>query len=132
MRFLLSSGWRAGAVCLFCAGAAVSQTSSSGPAPTVTMSVQMGGFAGAGPAMGSPFKAVTGKPYSGEQVTERVQTLADGTNISQTMRATKLYRDSEGRTRTEHIMTPPVGAIGSAPMLLTILDPVAGYQYVLN
>jgi hypothetical protein len=41
-------------------------------------------------------KPVTGRPYSGELISESVQTLADGTHISQTMRIWKIYRDSQG------------------------------------
>jgi hypothetical protein len=40
---------------------------------------------------------VIGAPYSGEVVTETVQTLADGTHTTRT----KVYRDSLGRTRKE-------------------------------
>jgi len=52
-------------------------------------------------------QAVVGHPYSADQVSEHVQTLADGTHITQAMQqTTKLYRDSAGRTRTEHVFTP--------------------------
>jgi hypothetical protein len=72
-------------------------------------------------------------PYSAEQVSEHVQTLADGTHITQTTHTTKLYRDSAGRTRTEHTFTPPPGAvIASAPSFVQIADPVAGYHYMLD
>lgn len=80
---------------------------------------------------GSPFGAVTGSPYSAEQVTEQVQTLADGTHITQSVATTMLYRDSAGRTRTEHMFTPP-GAGASAPVFVDIIDPVAGFRYTLN
>jgi hypothetical protein len=64
---------------------------------------------------------------------EHVQTLADGTHITQTTQTTKLYRDSAGRTRTEHIFTPPPGAVmASGPSLIQIADPVAGYRYMLE
>lgn len=82
---------------------------------------------------GGPFQPDVGRPYSAEQVTERVQTLADGTHITQTVQTTKFYRDSAGRTRTEHIFTPPGGVVMvSGPSFIQISDPVAGYRYILN
>src|SRR4051794_38502490 len=59
-----------------------------------------GGFhlLGADPAM--PGRLVTGAPYSAEIVTESTHTLADGNHIKQTS-TSKIYRDSEGRTRRE-------------------------------
>jgi hypothetical protein len=62
---------------------------------------------------------VKGAPYSGEEVNETNQVLADGTRIHRDTRAT-VYRDSEGRTRRE------------TPDNITINDPVAGVSYVLN
>ncbi len=47
-------------------------------------------------------RAVTGMPYSGEAVTETIQTLADGNRIVRRTTA-KVYRDSAGRTRRETI-----------------------------
>ena len=75
-------------------------------------------------------KTVTGAPYSAEQVTEHVQTLADGNRIVNTTTA-KVYRDSQGRTRTE--TTLPAFAGGpTPPVMVTIADPVAGVTYILN
>jgi len=73
-------------------------------------------------------------PYSAEQTTEQVQTLADGTHITQGVQKTLLYRDSAGRTRTEHTFAPPPGAPPtiSIPTMIQIMDPVAGYMYHLN
>jgi hypothetical protein len=92
-----------------------------------------GMFVSSGPGL-NPFQPITGHPYSAEQVTEHVQTLADGTHITQTNQRTLLYRDSEGRTRTEHIFTPPPGAVATnpRPAFVEIADPVAGYRYILN
>lgn len=64
-------------------------------------------------------RAVKGAPYSGEEVNETNQVLADGTRIHRETR-TKVFRDSEGRTRRE------------TPDSITISDPVAGVTYVLN
>src|ERR1017187_7537789 len=62
---------------------------------------------------------VKGAPYSGEEVNETNQMLADGTRIHHENRAT-VYRDSEGRTRRE------------TPDSITITDPVANVTYMLN
>jgi hypothetical protein len=62
---------------------------------------------------------VKGAPYSGEEVNETNQMLADGTRIHRENRTT-VYRDSEGRTRRE------------TPDNITITDPVANVTYMLN
>ena len=86
-------------------------------------------FTSAGP----PFQSITGRLYSAEQILERVQTLGDGTHINQTTQQVKFYRDSAGRTRTEHIYSPPPGAVmASIPSMIQIADPVAGYRYTLD
>lgn len=101
----------------------------------------MGGMVGASGAwfvssgaVASPLQPIAGHPYSAEQVTEHVQTLADGTHITQANQRTLLYRDSEGRTRTEHIVTPLPGMAMSnpPPPFIEITDPVAGYHYILD
>jgi hypothetical protein len=85
------------------------------------------------PVTGSLFRPMTGAPYSAQQVMEHVQTLADGTHITQTTQQTTLYRDSEGRTRTERTFTPPAGVVlATMPSFVEITDPVAGYWYVLD
>jgi hypothetical protein len=88
---------------------------------------------------GSPplaMRPITGAPYSGEQVHETVQTLVDGTHITQTMPATKVYRDSLGRTRAERQMfRGPVGFgpnVPDAPFIIEIIDPVAQCRYTLD
>jgi hypothetical protein len=62
---------------------------------------------------------VKGMPYSGEEVNETNQVLADGTRIHRETK-TMVYRDSEGRTRRE------------SPENITISDPVAGTTYMIN
>jgi hypothetical protein len=62
---------------------------------------------------------VKGAPYSGEEVNDNNQMLADGTRIHREIRTT-VYRDSEGRTRRE------------TPESITITDPVANVTYFLN
>jgi hypothetical protein len=62
---------------------------------------------------------VVGAPYSGEEVSETNQTLADGTRIHRETKTT-VYRDSQGRTRRE------------APDNITITDPTASVTYILD
>ena len=84
---------------------------------------------------GFPGGIITGSPYSAEQVTEHVQTLADGTHITERAQTTKLYRDSYGRTRTERGAPLPPGPLGQgvvAPVFTDIFDPVAGVRYTLE
>jgi hypothetical protein len=83
----------------------------------------------------APGGVVAGAPYSAEQVTEHVQTLADGTHITQPAQITKLYRDSQGRTRTERSAPLPPGPLGNgvnAPVFIEISDPVGGVRYTLE
>ncbi|MBV9082717.1 MAG: hypothetical protein JOZ62_08585, partial [Acidobacteriaceae bacterium] len=75
---------------------------------------------------------IVGLPYSAQQTIEHTQTLADGTHIHDAMQQTTFYRDSQGRTRTEHRFTPPPGAVAGIPAMIQITDPVAGYSYTLE
>jgi hypothetical protein len=77
--------------------------------------------------------AVAGAPYSAEQVSEHIQTLADGTHIRQNQQVEHLYRDSAGRTRTERpFFMGPNGPQQDLPLLVQIFDPLTGSQYVLD
>jgi hypothetical protein len=69
-------------------------------------------------------------PYSAQRIMERVQTLADGTRITQTPQKTNEYRDSAGRTRAEQVSTSDTGA--ERITLINIFDPVAGFRYTLD
>ena len=83
---------------------------------------------GAGP--GSR-EVVTGAPYSAVEVVQRQQTLANGNQIA-TKTQTNVYRDSQGRIRTEETVTRP-GATGETTRtMVTIFDPVGGYEYALD
>jgi hypothetical protein len=70
-----------------------------------------------------PLHAVGGivknAPFSGQEVRESNQVLADGTRIHNETK-TSVYRDNEGRTRREN---------GDK---VTIMDPVAGTTYILD
>jgi hypothetical protein len=60
-----------------------------------------------------------GRPYAAEAVNEFVQMLADGNRISRSS-TTKVFRDTEGRTRRE------------TEQSISINDPVAHVSYVLD
>ena len=77
-------------------------------------------------------KPIKGSPYSAEAVTETTQVLGDGNRIVNRSTAT-LFRDSEGRTRREASLNL-LGAAPrtSAPKLITIMDSVAGFRYMLD
>ena len=60
-----------------------------------------------GPGMMGMGRTVTGAPYSGQEVTEESQTLANGNVITRKV-TVNVFRDSSGRVRTER--TVPAGA----------------------
>jgi hypothetical protein len=75
---------------------------------------------------------VKNAPFSADVITESSHSLADGNRIRQTVNS-KVYRDSEGRTRREQA----VNLNGLAPdanmqQMVFINDPVAGVSYSLN
>jgi hypothetical protein len=72
---------------------------------------------------------VKGSPYSAQEVTESVQTLADGSKIRHTVSGS-VYRDVEGRVRLEHTVNRPGAKTQSKA--ISIVDPIAGVQYELN
>lgn len=95
---------------------------SAGPVTTV----------GVGMMAKGPGEPVVGAPYSATTTNENVQTLADGTSITQTTTGT-VARDSQGRTRRDASL-PTIGnlSVTDAPHLVFIQDPVAQTAYVLN
>jgi len=85
---------------------------------------------GLGPGMG---RTVTGAPYSGTEVRESTQVLPNGNVISNRI-SSNVYRDGQGRVRTENTM-PAHGPQGSGAQPVTIVnihDPVGGVQHTLN
>jgi hypothetical protein len=90
-----------------------------------------GSFSGTASFSGPMFAlpTVTGAAYSGEEVSENIKVLTDGTKISQKMSGRKIWRDLEGRTRTERRLGPDRP---SSPTIVEITDPVAGYKYTLD
>ena len=75
---------------------------------------------------------VKDKPYSARAITESTQMLADGNRIVQ-RNETRIFRDSQGRTRREQTLGG-VGqwTAGEPATMITINDPVAGKSYVLD
>jgi hypothetical protein len=79
----------------------------------------------------APMAAIAGAQYSAEQVQERVQTLSDGTHITETQPVVRYFRDSQGRMRVERaLMAVANGA--EPPTMVEITDPVAGAHYTLE
>lgn len=78
---------------------------------------------------------VKGAPYMAEAVTETVQKLSDGTRITNS-NSTKVYRDSDGRTRTDttvKALGPWVAeGSGSGKAISSIFDPVTKESLTLH
>jgi hypothetical protein len=77
-------------------------------------------------------ESVKGAPFCATITTEHTQPFADGNRIHTSDNST-LCRDSEGRTRRE----AGLNLLGASPQksetkLITILDPVAGFHYMLD
>jgi hypothetical protein len=81
---------------------------------------------------GASLTPVTGAPYSATMTTEMVQTLSDGTHITQSTTG-NVARDSQGRTRQDAPL-PSLGSLSAAdaPHLVFIQDPVAQVSYTLD
>ncbi|MBV8051236.1 MAG: hypothetical protein JOZ80_08620 [Acidobacteriaceae bacterium] len=75
---------------------------------------------------------VKGSPFCVTISTEHTQNFADGNRIH-TSDASTMCRDSEGRMRREStLMLLGPAAQNSPGKLITIIDPVAGFRYVLD
>jgi len=123
-------------ICLLAAGGLNSVAQEKKPRPVneiVTWTVPADG---AFKVLGRKFangRVVKGAPYSATATTESIQTLSDGNKIIR-KNESKLYRDSEGRTRTEQTLET-IGkwaAGGEAQQGIFINDPVAGHSYSLD
>lgn len=120
---------------VFAAATAIAQTVVVSGTSTATIPVPTGAVMGQfGVAVegGGPFNGVKDQPYSAEQETQTVQTLADGTHITGGAQKVTYYRDSLGRTRTERTATQPPGFMAAGwtpPVFIEIVDPVAGVRY---
>jgi hypothetical protein len=115
---------------MFTTAVALAQTSSTPSRPKRNSAPSggvMGGFVYAGPA---GIHAITGEPFSVEEESERSQVLADGTHVNQTTQ-THLYRDSQGRTRSE-LVPGQLQDGGHRTQIVQIHDPVAHIRYMLD
>jgi hypothetical protein len=107
------------------------------PQDSVSTRAVSGIFSGSahfGPAP-QHIQAVTGAPYSAEESSTTVQTLADGTHITHSSSTHKVYRDSAGRTRTERPFGPNSAVRkqkSDAPLLIEITDPVERVKFTLD
>ena len=105
---------------------------------SVTTSATAAGFSGSagfGPPPFAGMAALTGAPYSAEEVNEQIQTLADGTHITRKSASTRTWRDSAGRTRIERpLFGGPLmaGRLPDSPQVVEITDPVAQLKYTLD
>jgi hypothetical protein len=88
------------------------------PGPGGPGGPEFGGPGFGGPGFGGPPTTVTGAPYSAVQSFQSQQTLANGNEIQHSDQG-KVYRDSQGRVRTE--------TTHDSHTMITIFDPVAGY-----
>jgi len=87
------------------------------------------GFGGRGPMGAGEFmRPVTGAPYSATEVSSSQQVLANG-NVIQRQSQTNLFRDGQGRTRSEMSMKHQDGTTTTHVM---IHDPVAGVMHDLD
>ncbi len=78
-------------------------------------------------------EVVKGLPFSVDSVTEHVQRLGDGNRMARKSTA-RLFRDTEGRTRREHMLTRGnvLAPDGQEPRLIVINDPVAQVNYLVD
>src|SRR5689334_862027 len=84
-------------------------------------------FRTGGPMAEESRAPVKGAPYSAIQTVQSQHVLSNGNRITRNEQM-KVYRDSQGRTRTERTITPPASS-GQQPFtLITIVDPVAGHR----
>lgn len=75
---------------------------------------------------------VAGAPYSGDGVTEVVQTLADGNRIVRRS-VVQMARDSAGRTRREQGLAVIGSWVGRANAThVTVTDPVEGVTFIID
>lgn len=78
-------------------------------------------------------KPVKGAPYAADAITETIQTLPDGNRITH-RNTVKMFRDSEGRTRTEMQLGKIANWVSEEETgtIVTIADPVSGEHFTLR
>jgi len=82
-----------------------------------------------------PIQLLVNAPFSGQDLVESAQTLADGSHVTQPSRAgQKVWRDSQGRIRVETSLLgggPLTQAKGSVT-LVEILDPTTSAIFIMD
>lgn len=81
-----------------------------------------------GSFIGPPGSGITGAPFSADVIDETEQFLTDGNRIHHETQG-KIFRDSQGRTRSE---TQMQGVNGKRPVFIHIVDPVEKLFIVLH
>ena len=75
---------------------------------------------------------VKGAPYAAQAITETVQTLADGNRIVR-KNSSRLFRDSQGRTRREQTLDLVGPWVSDQPHVTVLInDSVGGVNYILE
>lgn len=76
---------------------------------------------------------VKGAPFTADSTIDHIQTLRDGNRLVRRSTA-RIFRDSEGRTRREHMLEGRVAgsAEGEWAYTITIYDPIALVSYFLD
>jgi hypothetical protein len=92
---------------------------------------QGGGVTSVGVVAGGGLRGVTGEPYTATRKTTRVQTLANGTEITHET-IVKEARDSNGRTYRESHPELPAGAEGEDFVTVNIFDPTNRVNILWN
>ena len=79
-------------------------------------------------------KGLPGAPFSAQQSSVQLKTLANGTQLTSPAPVQPMmYRDAQGRFRTDAMMGPPTANAGpQITRLAEIMDSVAGYRYILD
>jgi hypothetical protein len=120
-----------GSSCIFVSATFGQSTSTvARPLPTPSAMSRVTCSTTVGPMPGMASSAPTA-PYSAVRESSNVQTLADGTHISHKPTSEKIYRDSQGRLRTERSLCQGPSVTSDA-LVIEILDPVSGYSYILD
>lgn len=106
-----------------------------GPPPDVRRGFGGPGFGGMGARLlgagPGDREVITGAPYSAVEVIQRQQALPNGNSISTRVQS-NVFRDAQGRMRTEQTITRPSASGDTTRTIVTIFDPVAGYRYTLD
>ena len=127
MKSLIKAALASAVVCLWCTALLAQQTTSTDSVTALRTT----------PPMRSSEHwplVVTGEPYSAVTKVENVKVANDGTRFESHTVRQKTYRDSLGRTRTEHYIGMNISGGNSNPTLVSIWirDPAAGVSYFLD